>query len=159
MALDITYSKSKLLLAIKYVEAGKQDEIITMEAHSGGWDGYKPLPTGKWLIVENPTGNRSYFGLFFQDKLVNDQFLDTGNWRDGIRFGFHNSIGSHGCIMTKPTLSETVTAAEVKWKRIQELIRTKRNKKMVKYQNNENPKVKDSTVYRVSSYGNLDVTM
>ena len=45
-----------------------------MKAYSGGWDESHALPKSEWLIVENPSGDKSYFGLFYQDKNVNDQF-------------------------------------------------------------------------------------
>lgn len=157
MTLDVTYSKSRRLLTVKLTQSGKPEEIIKMEAHSGGWDGYKPLPRGKWLIVENPTGNRHYFGLFYQDGRVNDQFKHNDAWRDGIRFGFHDAFGSHGCVMAKAAPGQSVFDAHKNWQRIQELIRTKRPRKVVSYQNNENPKVNDNTKYHVSSYGNLNV--
>ena len=156
--LDIKYSKSKRLLTVEYQPPENEKEVVFMEAHSGGWDSYKALPNGNWVIVENPSGDRSYFGLFFVDKQINDQFKHDLKWRDGIRFGFHQVVGSHGCIMTKPSAGESYFDAKGKWDKIQQLIRTKRPRKIIGYQNNENPRIKDNTKYRISSYGNLQVT-
>jgi hypothetical protein len=105
-----------------------------MDATSGGWEMHQALPNGKWKIVENPSGDRSYFGLFSEDGKVNDQFKHGSKWRDGIRFGFHQATGSHGCIMTK------------------------RVQKVIRYRNNENPSRSDNTKYSIPSYGNLTVT-
>jgi len=157
MSLNIVFEKNSKLLRITYKQSGKPDEIIQMEAHSGGWDAYKALPKGKWTITENPSGDKTYFALFYNDKKINDQFKQAGKWRDGIRFGFHSIIGSHGCIMTKPAAGETYVDAEKNWKKIQTLIRTKRLRKIISYQNNENPRIRDNTTYRVSSYGELTV--
>jgi hypothetical protein len=157
MSLLISFSKGKSLLTMQYSAPGKPIETIKMEAHSGGWDGYKALPVGKWLITENPSGDRSYFALFYQDAQVNDQFLDSTKWRDGIRFGFHTVVGSHGCIMTKPAVGQSPINASQQWKKIQKLIRTVRARKIIKYQNNENPKISDNTVYHISSFGIMEV--
>jgi len=157
MPLEIIYSNKSKLLTVKHTQPGKPDETILMEAHSGGWGAYQPLPKGKWLITENPRGNRSYFGLFYQDKNVNDQFKHGAEWRDGIRFGFHSVIGSHGCIMAKPSAGQSLVDAKNDWSKIQNLIRTKRTRKVIPYQNNENPRIKDNTKFQVSSYGNLTV--
>lgn len=157
MSIEITFSRNTRLLTLVYKPPGKSSESIVMEAHSGGWDAHNPLPKGKWLITENPSGDRSYFGLFYVDKNINDQFRDTGKWRDGIRFGFHMVIGSHGCIMTKPARGQSPIDAHNQWKRIQELVRTKRPRKLHTYQNNEIPHKRDNTKYNVSSYGNLTV--
>jgi hypothetical protein len=163
MNLEIKFSKQKQLLTVKYTSPGNKEgetisETIKMEAHSGGWQSYQALPSGNWVIVENPSGYRDYFGLFFVDKQVNDQFKHGSKWRDGIRFGFHDDIGSHGCIMTKPSPGEAYSDAKHKWSKIQKLIRTKRTQKVIQYRNNEIPTQSDNTKYRVTSYGNLTVT-
>lgn len=158
MPLEITYSKNSNRLTVTHTVAGKTAESIVMEAHSGGWDAHRALPKGKWLIVENPSGDRTYFGLFYQDKNVNDQFKHGREWRDGIRFGFHSVIGSHGCIMTKPAAGQSLVVADNNWKKIQKLIRTKRVRKLINYQNNENSRINDLTKYTVSSYGDMTVT-
>ena len=158
MPLNITYSKNSKRLTVTNTVPGKPNETIVMEAHSGGWDAHRALPKGKWLIVENPSGDRSYFGLFYQDSNVNDQFKHGNKMRDGIRFGFHQIIGSHGCIMAKPTAGQPYTQAQQSWKKVQELIRSKRIRKLWTYQNNENPRINDHTKYTVSSYGDMTVT-
>lgn len=157
MPLEVVYSKSSKKLSVTYRQAGKPDEVVIMEAHSGGWDAHRPLPKGKWLIVENPGGDRSYFGLFYQDNKVNDQFRHYNKWRDGIRFGFHSVVGSHGCIMAKPAAGQLYSEAQNNWKKIQNLIRTKRSKKLISYQNDENPRINDKNIYKVSSYGDMTV--
>jgi len=160
MSLTVTYSKKTRQITVKYTQASKPNEaqVIVMEAHSGGWDKHQALPEGKWLIVENPSGDRTYFGLFFQDKNVNDQFEHGIQWRDGIRLGFHSVVGSHGCIMIKPAAGQKLSTARKAWKEIQQLIRIKRPRKVITYQNNENPKIRDDTKYRISSYGYMIVT-
>jgi len=157
VSLDIAYSKKTRQFTMKYIQAGKS-EVIMMEAHSGGWDEHRALPNGKWLIVENPSGDRTYFGLFYQDKNVNDQFKHGIQWRDGIRLGFHSVVGSHGCIMIKPAAGQIISDSQKMWGQIQHLIRTKRPKKIISYQNNENPQVRDNTKYNISSYGDMTVT-
>jgi len=152
MPLEITYSNNSKRLSVTHSEAGKSIETITMEAHSGGWDAHRALPKGKWLIVKNPSGDRSYFGLSYQDANVNDQFKHETKWRDGIRFGFHGAIGSHGCIMTTPALGQTFADAQLNWKKIQQKIRTRRTRKPHTYQNNENPRINDQNKYTVSRY-------
>ena len=103
--------------------------VIEMDAVSGdpgdgSWDYADSLPAGEYRIVENPTGNRNYFGLFFLDSNVNDQFLDGGTWRDGIRLGFNDFLGSHGCIITRQSSESDYGAAAIRWKLLQESIRS-----------------------------------
>lgn len=162
MTLEITFSISKQLLTVGYNSPGKPSEEITIRALSGGWDNHKPLPVGQWLIVENPTGNRNYFGLFYKDRQINDQFFDIDHWRDGIRFGYHETTeaGSHGCIMTSPPdrySGNQAAEAREKWVRIQQLIRAVRPRKILRYKNNENPKINNTSSYAVSSYGYMQV--
>ncbi len=164
MGLKITFERVKQKLTVERTfvnSAGKNDiETIIMEATSGGWDKHKPLPLGKWTIAENPTGNRNYFALFFQDGNINDQFKD-GHWRDGIRFGFHRSVygtGSHGCIMTNTAANKTYADSLAKWEKIQKLIRAT-PVSVLTYQNIENPRRKDNTVYKIKSYGFIKVVL
>lgn len=128
-----------------------------MKAYSGGWDEFRALPKGKWLIVENPSGDKTYFGLFYQDKSVNDQFKHDAEWRDGIRLGFHREEGSHGCIMLTKAGDQKFRDAQKTWKKIQHLIRTRRPKHVISYQNNENPRIRDNTKFYISSYGSMRV--
>ncbi len=158
MGLEVAFSKNQRRLTVKHSQPGKPVEIIVMEAHSGGWFAHRPLPTGQWLIVENPRGYRSYFGLFYQDNKVNDQFKHDKEWRDGIRFGFHSATGSHGCIMARPTAGQSYIDAQNAWARIQALIRTQRPRKVITYQNNENPSLLDNTKYCIMSYGHMAVS-
>ncbi len=157
MPLDATYNKRTELLTVMHTY-GEKKEVIVMKAHSGGWDEYRALPKGKWLIVENPNGDRTYFGLFYQDENVNDQFKHGTQWRDGIRLGFHGDDASHGCIMVTPARSQTFGDAQKNWIKIQKLIRTKRPKHVISYRNNESPRTRDNTKFHISSYGNMAVT-
>ncbi len=157
MPLNIIYNRRTEWLTVTHTYGDKK-EVVVMKAYSGGWDGSRALPKGEWLIVENPSGDRSYFGLFYQDKSVNDQFKHGLQWRDGIRLGFHHDEGSHGCIMGTQADGQGFHEARKTWERIQHLIRTKRPNYVVSYKNNENPRVRDNTKYHISSYGNMTVT-
>ena len=158
MNLKITFSIIKRQLTVEKFIAGVTNEKIIMQATSGGWDDYKHLPKGNWIITENPSGYRSYFGLFLSDGNVNDQFLHNGKWRDGIRFGYHDNTGSHGCIMTKPSNGQSYLDGKKLWENIQNIIRTVRRKNILTYSNNQNPNKLDNYQYRVTSYGLLVVT-
>ncbi|CCN83018.1 hypothetical protein VIBNISFn27_750080 [Vibrio nigripulchritudo SFn27] len=163
MPIEVTFSIKNKKLVVKDTSTQYK---IEMSATSGGWDEYDPLPKGKWVIAENPSGLREYFGLFYLDSHINDQFKDNGKWRDGIRFGYHRRSGSHGCIMARPFPNDlknmSVPAATMKgynlWDEVQMLIRTKGTKKVIRYQNDEIPHRKDSTIYRITTYGYLTVT-
>jgi len=157
MPLDITYNRRKKWFTVTSTYRNKK-EVIVMKAYSGGWDESRALPKGEWLITENPSGDRTYFGLFYQDKNVNDQFKDDEQWRDGIRLGFHGEPGSHGCIMITQTDGQGFRETQKTWKKIQHLIRTKRSKYVISYQNNESPRTRDNTKFYISSYGNMTVT-
>lgn len=158
MSLKITFSIKKRQLIVEQIIPGASSEKVIMQATSGGWDGYKHLPKGNWVITENPSGFRSYFGLFLVDNNINDQFLHDGKWRDGIRFGYHDDTGSHGCIMTKPSPGQSYIDGKHVWANIQKMIRTESSKKLLTYTNNQNPNKSDSTQYKLTSYGFLVVT-
>ncbi len=58
MNLKITFSIIKRQLTVEKFIAGVTNEKIIMQATSGGWDDYKHLPKGNWIITENPSGYR-----------------------------------------------------------------------------------------------------
>lgn len=92
MSLQIEFSISKRKLKITDLSNRANPVHIEMDAISGNNHDVRSVVTGEWLIVENPRGTRNYFALFYVDKNINDQFLDEGTWRDGIRMG-HNRTG------------------------------------------------------------------
>ena len=56
MSLKITFSIKKRQLIVEKIIPSASSEKVIMQATSGGWDGYKHLPKGNWVITENPSG-------------------------------------------------------------------------------------------------------
>ena len=157
MLVSVEFSKICRKLVLKKHFSGKT-QVMEMDAASGGWPNARALPKGAWTIAENPSGDRSYFALFYHDGNINDQFLDNNKWRDGIRLGYHHSRyqGSHGCIMTQNSDRQTIEEGRKVWGKIQELIRS-RPSRIIAYKNNENPWRRDNAKYNLRSYGTLKV--
>jgi len=155
--LKITYDrKEEELVAVLTVDG--ESQTITLNADSGGWDDHNALPQGKWYIVKNPRGDDNYFALFRDDGNINHQFSDGGKWRDGIKLGFHNITGSHGCVMGTPWggWSGYDFSAKSDWGTLQGWIRSSPTETF-RYQNNEIPNRSDPNWYTGTSYGTLNV--
>ena len=76
-------------------------------------------PGGAYNIVDNPNprlGTGDWYGLFKQDKRMDDYFDDQGKQRSGVRL--HLGGISHGCV----TVSRCQPDADKKWKEIRDMI-------------------------------------
>jgi uncharacterized protein RhaS with RHS repeats len=86
-----------------------------------------PAPAGPYFIVDNPNptpGHEDWYGLFRQDKRMDDYFKDQGKDRSGVRL--HLGGRSYGCVTVKNCQPD----AEKKWKELRNLINSTKTEKL-----------------------------